>query len=43
MSFCKSRYLSVVIMDVVIAYDLLGSVDYCGTNQHVVVEMGNYQ
>lgn len=29
-------------MDVVIAYDLLSSVDYYRTNQYVVVEIGNY-
>jgi len=43
MTFCKSLYLSVVVMDVVIAYDLLSSVDYYRTNQYVVVEIGNYQ
>ena len=30
-------------MDVVIAYDLLSSVDYYRTNQYVLVEIGNYQ
>lgn len=43
MTFCKSLYLSVVVMDVVIAFDLLTTVDYYRTNQYVVVEIGNYQ
>lgn len=43
MTFCKSLYLSVVVMNGVIAYDLLSSVDYYRPNQYVVVEIGNYQ
>ena len=43
MTFCKSLYLSVVVMDVAIAFDLFCTVDYYRTNQYVVVEIGNYQ
>lgn len=41
MTFCKSLYLSVVVMNGVIAYDLLSSVDYYRPNQYVVVEIAN--